>query len=101
MNSINYAPRVSDPALGGGALLDVGIYPITYAFRLFGIPHKVSCVGFLKNGIDTGEEVELTYPNGKNCSISTSTIDFKGLEKKPLLLPGQKGFFLFLNIAVV
>ncbi|MBQ3318388.1 MAG: Gfo/Idh/MocA family oxidoreductase [Spirochaetales bacterium] len=30
--SIDYAPRVSDPLLGGGALLDIGIYPITYSY---------------------------------------------------------------------
>ena len=88
MKSINYAPRVSDPKLAGGALLDIGVYPITYAWRLLGRPEKVVCTGTLKGGIDTDEEITLHYPQGKKVEISTSILDFKGLER--LTLEGDK-----------
>ena len=83
MKSINYAPRVSDPNLAGGALLDIGIYPLTYACRLLGKPDRIECTGRLQGGIDTGEEIRLIYP-GTECTISTSITDYRGLEKMTL-----------------
>ncbi|MDO4853007.1 MAG: Gfo/Idh/MocA family oxidoreductase [Clostridia bacterium] len=80
MNGQNYAPRVTDPAMAGGALLDIGVYPIHYLIRLFGMPAEVRCTGRLKGGIDWGEEIDLTFSNGLNAHISTSLDDYKGLE---------------------
>jgi predicted dehydrogenase len=33
--------RINNPALGGGALLDLGIYPISFAVDILGLPSKV------------------------------------------------------------
>ena len=44
--------RVLTPETAGGALLDIGIYPITYCYNLFGYPKTISCKGKIKNGID-------------------------------------------------
>ncbi len=89
MKSINYAPRVSDPKRAGGALLDITIYPVTYAYRLFGMPEKIESKGVLSGGIDTGEEVDLTFKNGVKAHISASITDFKGLEK--MVITGDAG----------
>ena len=89
MNSKNYAPRVSDPSKAGGALLDVGIYPITYLYRLFGRPVAVKCAGKLAGGVDLWENVELTFGNGKTFTASASIDDYKGLER--FLIAGDKG----------
>lgn len=89
MKSINYAPRVSDPQVAGGALLDIGVYPLTYAYRLFGKPEKIECAGTLQGGIDTGEEIRLMYPGDKVYTISTSLLDYEGLEIMTLI--GTKG----------
>lgn len=89
LNSQNYAPRVMDPNSAGGALLDVGIYPITYLYRLFGQPSKVVCHGNIQGGVDTNEDVEMTFANGKTYTASISVIDFKGLEK--LVITGTTG----------
>ena len=88
MNSIAYAPRVSDPARAGGALLDIGVYPITYLYRLFGHPEEIRCEGVLKNGIDVSEDVHMTI-NGTVYTASASIVDFKGLEK--IKITGNKG----------
>ena len=80
LKSINYAPRVSDPKVAGGALLDVGVYPLTYAYRLLGKPESITCRGTLQGGIDTDEEILLTYADGKKVPISVSILDCKGWE---------------------
>ncbi len=89
MKSVNYAPRVSDPRRAGGALLDVTIYPITYACRLWGLPERVEAAGTLKNGIDLGEEVTMFYPDGLRVDISASIVDFRGLER--MTISGDAG----------
>lgn len=53
--------RVRTPETAGGALLDIGIYPITYCYNLFGMPKDIRCTGRVKDGIDTGETVTLDY----------------------------------------
>ena len=53
--------RVLDPMTAGGALLDIGIYPITYCYNLFGVPDKIECEGVLQNGIDIKENIKLHY----------------------------------------
>lgn len=53
--------RVLDPMTAGGALLDIGIYPITYCYNLFGVPDKIECEGVLDGGIDIKENITLHY----------------------------------------
>lgn len=63
--------RVLTPETAGGALLDVGIYPITYCYRLFGYPESISCTGNIKNGIDVSETVVLGYKDFR-CTLVMS-----------------------------
>lgn len=80
VKSLKYAPRVGDPKLAGGALLDIGIYPVTYLYRLFGKPESITCQGRLRGGIDTGEDIRMNYPGGRSFLASASIIDNRGLE---------------------
>lgn len=89
LDSRHYAPRCSDPNVAGGALLDVGIYPVTYLYRLFGKPVQIQCTGRLKGGIDLNEDVVMTFQKGLTGTASVSMCDFKGLEK--IHLAGDKG----------
>lgn len=68
--------RVLLPETAGGALLDVGIYPITYCYNLFGCPESVKCSGTIKNGIDVEETVTLGY-NGFDCTLCMSLSKLK------------------------
>ena len=63
--------RVRMPETAGGALLDIGIYPITYCYNLFGYPKEIKCKGTIKDGIDTGETIVLVY-NGFECNLKLS-----------------------------
>lgn len=63
--------RVLTPSTAGGALLDIGIYPITYCYNIFGMPDKIECNGTLKNGIDIAETVVLRYGKMK-CTLNMS-----------------------------
>lgn len=89
MNSINYAPRVADPRRAGGALLDITIYPVTYAYRLFGYPASIESKGHIENGVDYWDEVKMTFPAGEKVSIRASIVDFDGLEQMDI--KGEKG----------
>ncbi len=68
--------RVLDPMTAGGALLDIGIYPITYCYNIFGYPDKIKCEGTLQNGIDIKEKITLYYGN-MPCELYVSFEKFK------------------------
>lgn len=74
----SYAPRVVEPAAGGGALLDVGVYVLTYLYRLFGPPARVACRGLLANGIDEEEDIILTFPDGRVVNATAAVCDPAG-----------------------
>ena len=86
--TVNCNRYVRDPKRAGGALLDITIYPVTYAYRLWGIPQKIESRGIVKNGIDISEEIVFTYPDFK-VNISASIADFKGFEK--MSIKGENG----------
>ena len=65
---LSKSSRVRTPSTAGGALLDVGIYPITYCLNLFGYPDKIECSGTLRDGIDINETVILHY-GGFKCTL--------------------------------
>ncbi len=73
---MNKNSRVLTPETAGGALLDVGIYPITYCYNLFGYPQKILCNGTIKNGIDVKETVVLGY-DGFDCTLDISLTKLK------------------------
>ena len=68
------AHRINALELGGGALLDLGIYPVSFAWDLFGKPSRVQAAATKK---DTGADAEVatifTYDHGAIAStFSTS-----------------------------
>jgi predicted dehydrogenase len=52
--------RMLNPELGGGALLDLGIYPLTFASILFRA-QPVSLHGFMKPAVETGVDEFSSY----------------------------------------
>lgn len=65
--------RLFNPALAGGGLMDVGIYPISLSQMLFGDPTDVKAVGVLgHSGVDENVGVVLGFPGGEIAMASTS-----------------------------
>jgi predicted dehydrogenase len=57
--------RLYNPALGGGALLDLGVYPMAFAFDLFGPPDDVSSSAVVgETGVDEQCAVIFQYNDG-------------------------------------
>ncbi len=83
---LNKNSRVLTPETAGGALLDIGVYPITYCFNLFGYPKRITCNGVVKNGIDTEETVILEY-KGTVCTLVMSLSSLK----ESCVIKGTKG----------
>ncbi|WJM14556.1 Gfo/Idh/MocA family protein [Microbacterium arborescens] len=68
--------RLNDLSLGGGALLDLGIYPVSFVCDLLGLPTQVRALARL---MDTGADAEvatvMTHPSG---AISTTVSSSRG-----------------------
>ena len=65
--------RVFNPALGGGALLDIGIYPIWLAHFVLGPLAHVHATGSLtQTGVDGQAALVLTYPTGAQALLHTT-----------------------------
>ncbi len=63
--------RLFDLALGGGALLDVGIYPVSLASMLFGAPTQIATMAHLgETGADEQFAVLLGYSAGRIAILS-------------------------------
>ena len=65
--------RMWDPALGAGALLDMGIYPLTFARLMLGPFATVATAGTLADsGIDLDVAVAARHENGAVSALTTS-----------------------------
>jgi len=64
--------RVQAPELGGGALLDLGIYPISFAWDLFGAPDRIASISdSTSTGVDALTSILMGFPGGGQASIQT------------------------------
>ena len=67
--------RFWDPALGGGALLDLGPYPVRLAHLLLGPPTSVHAVGSLApTGVDAQAGLLLGHAGGTVSMLSASIV---------------------------
>ena len=64
------APRILDLRLGGGALLDIGIYPVFLAQTLLGATELVTAAArFHEGGADVDETIVLRDGDGRHASL--------------------------------
>ncbi|MEU9441366.1 Gfo/Idh/MocA family oxidoreductase [Streptomyces sp. NPDC048304] len=73
------AHRLRDPALGGGALLDLGVYPVSFAQLLLGEPDAVAASALLSpEGVDLQTGAVLSWESGAMASLHCSIVGGTG-----------------------
>lgn len=84
-------PNVFSPAFSGGALTDVGVYPIFLAVSLFGAPKRITYHPvLLRNGIDGAGTLLLDYEDFV-CTILCSKVSDAYSSSE---IQGEKGSIL-------
>ncbi len=73
-NPVDPAHRLWDPALGGGALLDAGVYPISFASSVIGPLELRSVAGRVDNGVDSEAVLSVAGRGGTNALLATSLL---------------------------
>lgn len=89
--SVDQHHRLVRPELGGGALLDVGIYPINLANLLLGKPTSLtSNVEFYSSGVDMSSTITYNY-SGVKAILKSS---FVHEQKREARIYGEKGYLI-------
>ncbi|MET7679636.1 Gfo/Idh/MocA family oxidoreductase [Streptomyces sp. NPDC005423] len=71
--------RLRDPAQGGGALLDLGVYPVSFAHLLLGEPAGVEAAAVLSpEGVDLQTGALLSWDSGALASLHCSLVGGTG-----------------------
>lgn len=82
--------RLFDLKLGGGALLDAGIYPISMASMLLGTPTEITSLMYKgESGADEQTAMQFKYSKGQLASLTTST---RVAGPQDLLIRGSEGY---------
>ena len=74
---------------GGGALLDLAVYPITWTTAAFGLPSAVTARGVLaENGVDALTALELAHAGG---TVAQVTVSLMSAHTKTATIGGDEG----------
>ncbi|MEG0227157.1 MAG: Gfo/Idh/MocA family oxidoreductase [Lachnospiraceae bacterium] len=89
--------RIQDPSLAGGALLDVGIYPLTFVSMILGdeIEEMTSTCTKTATGMDEQNAIILKYPGKKMAMVHSGML--AGTEQYGIVY-GTKGYLIAENI---
>lgn len=72
------AHRLNDPSLGGGALLDLGVYPVSFVLDVLGTPDTIrASAAMTATGVDRQTAAIFEYPDGQqaivDCALDTAS----------------------------
>ncbi|MDH6433817.1 putative dehydrogenase [Streptomyces sp. SAI-144] len=92
------AHRLRDPAQGGGALLDLGVYPVSFAHLLLGEPSDVTAKAVLsEEGVDLQTGALLSWDDGAlaslHCSLTGGTATIASVTGSLGRIDIPNGFF--------
>jgi predicted dehydrogenase len=83
------AGRVFNPELGGGALLQKGIYVLSLASMMFGSPTKIKSLSVCgESGVDQSTGILLAYPKGQLATLWCS-VEVRG--QRRAVIAGSRG----------
>lgn len=89
--------RLVKPELGGGALLDLGVYPINFALMVFGEDYEeVSAEAVLSDqGVDLQNSITLKWRDGRMAVLHSN---MQAITDRRGIVYGDKGFLVVENI---
>lgn len=88
--------RIWDPELGGGSLLDVGVYLIHFARMVFGQQEaEITAKALFKNGVDMVSSIVMTFEHGK---VATMQSNVHAVQNRNGSIFGTKGYIEIMNI---
>ena len=83
-------PPVFDPLCAGGALMDLGVYNISYIVGLFGEPNKAVYAANMERNIDTSGVLMMDYSGFKAVSLAAKDC----AAPARCIIQGTKGYIL-------
>ena len=85
--------RLYDPHLAGGALLDLGVYPLALVHDVLGAPERILAVGELtQTGVDGQVTLALDHGDRKQASVSTTLWALTGISASVIGTEGRVTF---------
>ncbi len=95
--NIVYKDRINEPSLGGGALLDVGVYVLNFASMVFGndIADIASICTFNDKGMDMQDSITLRYTDGRMAVLNATALS---VSDRSGVIYGSKGYIVVDNI---
>jgi predicted dehydrogenase len=82
--------RIWAPVNGGGALLDLTVYPLLWAWGALGAPSSVSASGTLTDfGVDSQNSLTLSYASGAHAQL-LSSLTARG--PRTAVVAGSRGY---------
>ena len=95
--TIKDIPRMIEPKLAGGALLDLGVYTINFASMIFGDKIKSISSTAIKtqSGVDAQNSITLCYEDGKMAILNSTML---AVTDRQGVINGDKGYIVVENI---
>lgn len=95
--NVIYKERVIRKDLGGGALLDLGVYPISMILRILGnqfLSFEIKNIQYHESGVDIKETITFTYPT----LLATCIVDVTSNYESYIEFVGEKGTIVVKDI---
>lgn len=95
--AVGHLERMRRPELAGGALLDVGVYPLNFALMHFGsrIAGKHSMAHLTETGVDGQNVITLSYEDDR---LAVLTSGMYGLSDRQGIFYGSEGWMVVDNV---
>ncbi len=95
--NVSAKDRIAKPELGGGALLDLGVYVLNFASMTFGddVTDIMSICTYNEFGMDMQDSITLRYRNGKVAVLNATALSYTD---RNAVIYGTKGYIVVENI---
>ena len=89
--------RITKPELGGGALLDLGVYTLNFASMVFGndVDDIISVCTYNDEGMDMNDSITIKYKDGRMAVLNASALS---MSDRSGVIYGSKGYIIVDNI---